>query len=391
MPLMVNGIQVDINAKNNASPVLKQVAVDAQALETQTNSLGASSDAAGGEFSSMGLELASLGSYIAIVTAAIGVMVGAFDFSQEGAQFDRLRQSGSEMARQLGSDLDEIIAKVTAASRGTVSEMDIISSANKAMMLGLSADADQLASLMEVAAFRGRAMGMSTTQAFDDIVRGLGRASPMILDNLGIIIDANSTYADYAESIGKSKDELTKAEKTQALLNKTLETGNKMLEEAGGLADDNAASFERLSATWENFINGAKEATASAGADFADFVVLSLNGWSALGDAMERQIKVNRYAMQLRDMNDPNNPDWYKFVDQANQMVDAQDRLNAAYEASQGSADIAVAAATAVIEVDADAVKGAMEVHATYEKLSDKMAGLQGDHDQLLAKKLDLD
>ena len=35
---------------------------------------------------------------------------------------------------------------------------------------------------------RGRAMGLSTTQAFGDIVTGIGRMSPLILDNLGICL-----------------------------------------------------------------------------------------------------------------------------------------------------------------------------------------------------------
>jgi len=153
--------------------------------------------------------LSGLAANVSLVTAAFAILHTEFDLAREGAQLQRLRDSGSEMARQFGGDMDSIIAKVKEASNGTVSEMDIIASSNKAMMLGLGADAEQLANLMEVAAFRGRAMGISTTQAFDDIVRGVGRASPMILDNLGIVIDAKTTYKEYAESIGKSAEQFT--------------------------------------------------------------------------------------------------------------------------------------------------------------------------------------
>lgn len=199
-----------------------------------------------------------------VLTAALTVMKGSFDMAQQGAQLERLSDTGAEMARQLGGNLDEIVRKVKAASLNTVSDMDIIASANKAMMLGLGADADQLANLMQVAALRGRAMGISTTQAFDDIVRGIGRTSPLILDNLGIVVNAKTTYEEYAKGIGKSSGELTRQEKIQALLNRVLDEGNQMLAKAGGLAEDNATQFERLSASTEDYKNSVKLAFSEA-------------------------------------------------------------------------------------------------------------------------------
>jgi hypothetical protein len=228
-----------------------------------------------------------------LATTAFEVFSKAMEMSQEAAQMQRLADAGKEMASQFGGNMDLIIEKVKEASHGTVSEMDIIASANKAMMLGLGADANQLANLMEIAAFRGRAMGLSTTQAFDDIVRGIGRASPMILDNLGIVISAKETYDAYAEQIGKSASELTKAEKTQALLNAVLASGNDMLEKAGGLAEDNASSFERWNAELENtknFITGTllpMERLADMGSDLlVTFRELADNGFGYGGEKL---------------------------------------------------------------------------------------------------------
>jgi hypothetical protein len=148
-------------------------------------------------------------------------------------------------------------------------------------VLGLGADADQLANLMEVAAFRGRAMGISTTQAFDDIVRGVGRASPMILDNLGIVVNANETYSSYAKEIGKSANELTKAEKTQALLNAVLKEGNTMLDKAGGLVEDNASQYEKLTARTTDYKNELKQTLTEA-------ITPSLKAFLDYSDAMDK-------------------------------------------------------------------------------------------------------
>lgn len=241
--------------------------------------------------------IAKLGLSFGTIASALALLKGAWDFSKEGAKLQRLADAGAEVARQYGGNMDEIVRKIKEASLGTVSEMDIIASANRAMMLGLSADSDKLANLMEVAAFRGRAMGLDTTKAFNDIVTGLGRASPLILDNLGIIVNAKETYKNYAESIGKSASELSKAEKTQALLNAVLEEGNRMLEESGGLALDAAGKHEALDASWKNFIDHTKQAKSE---ETSGIVVILTKTIDKLDEKLEENretIRRNKEAM----------------------------------------------------------------------------------------------
>ena len=55
-----------------------------------------------------------------------------------------------------------------------------------------------MTALINVARSRGAAMGLTLTQAFNDIVTGLGRESALILDNLGITIKVEQVMQDYA-------------------------------------------------------------------------------------------------------------------------------------------------------------------------------------------------
>lgn len=201
----------------------------------------------------------SLSGMIGTITAVAGGVTAfglaarqAFDLGKEGASLMRLEEASGNLAESMGSDMDTVVTAVSRASLGMVSDMDIMGAASRAMMLGVSSDADQLANLMEIAASKARAMGISTTQAFNDIVTGIGRGSPLILDNLGIVINAAEMNKAYAESIGKTAEQLTEAEKTQALLNSVLTEGNKQLEEIGGLTDDAATQFERFAANAKN-------------------------------------------------------------------------------------------------------------------------------------------
>ncbi len=387
MPLVVNGVQVDITALNNASPVIKQVASDIGGLETSAAQASRGTSGMNSEMESAEITAMNYATAIGMVTTAVTVMVGAYNLGEIGAQNTRLMESGINLARSYGDSMDNIIAKVSEASLGTVSNMSIIESSNKAMMLGVSGSAEELASLMEIAALRGRAMGISTTQAFDDMVRGIGRMSPMILDNLGIVVDAEGTYGAYADSIGKSSSELTRSEKIQALLNKVINEGNKLLEDAGGLVDDNAAKYERLEARIDNY-----QATLAMAVDEA--INPSIEAFLNMSDAMDRASEATGFtdqrsriylgAMQL----------------EVEKQQELEERINATSTARwEGLASMyeTVTATEAVAEsfftiagADEDAVKGAIKVKEAYDDYGMKLSDLQLDHDELLLKKQEL-
>ena len=203
-----------------------------------------------------------------------------FEFAQAGAQMSRMRDS----FMSLRDDGTGALNALREASRGTIADYDLMLAANQAQLLGVGRNVEELANLLEIAAFRGRAMGLSTTQAFSDMVRGIGRTSPMILDNLGIIVDAESTYSAWAETIGKTKDELTKQDKVNALLNKTLVQGNALMEQSGGLAHDNAEEYEQVTANLANLKSALQEAAGLGFAPLIEAANNSLEGTSQFRD-----------------------------------------------------------------------------------------------------------
>ena len=387
MPLVVNGVQVDINAMNNASPVIKQVASDVQGLESSARDAGEGVAGTSSAMDEMALSASNLNIAVGIVTTGVGAMVAAFKAGEIASANERLVASGESLAISYNSSLESILSSVKDTSLGTVSEMDIIAASNKAMMLGVSGSAEQLASLMEIAALRGRAMGISTTQAFDDMVRGIGRMSPMILDNLGIVVDSEGTYGKYATSIGKTSSELTRAEKIQAQLNGVIEEGNKLLDDAGGLAEDNASHYERWNAELENTKNYFLENTlgmsrfADMGADA--LVVLRDLADNGFGYGEERlnafSLIVGLATERVADHNEH-----IREVDAAR-----WNGLASIYETVTATEQLAGVTQT-LTEVDEDAVKGAIKVQEEYDKQSEKIADLQLDHQDLLNKKQEL-
>jgi len=265
----VAGIQIRNNAMLEKSERSKQKELEktAKAQEKATEAVRkANAEAQKGGFDKMieqGKEfIASWGPVIATITAIGLAAKKAFDFGQEGANLERLRVSGTALAKQFGVDMVLAVAAIKSASLGTITTQQALMATNRALMLGVASDVEGLAKLMQVATVRGRALGLTTTESFDRIVLGIGRLSTRILDDLGIIVDAETAYNNYGAAIGKTGDDLTEAEKRIALTNAIIEDSNKLLSKTGGIADDNATSFERFTANLTDAANAAKESAA---------------------------------------------------------------------------------------------------------------------------------
>ena len=274
----MDGVNKSASSQGGNNGFLNQLAKDAKGATTGTDSL----------IGSMRSLATSAVAVTAVVVAAGAAIKGAFEFSEEGAQLERLRASSDALADHYGANMTDMVTSLRAASQGTIADTDLMLSANKAMMLGVTTNSEQMANLLQIAALRGRAMGEDVTKAFNDIVVGIGRMSPRILDNLGIVIDSDTAYAKYAESIGKTSGKLTDLEKRQALLNAVLEEGNTMLDEAGGLADDTASSYERLRASWANYTDELKMGAASTFEPINNWLADTLNNYVALSEAQQR-------------------------------------------------------------------------------------------------------
>lgn len=285
---MASKIDILIKAKDQASAEINKITGSLNGLSTEG---GQSTENVGLGFDEM---VGVITTGAAIAAAAVAALQKAIEFSREGAEIVRLQDTSASLASSMGFDMDEIVAKVSAASLHTVSDMDIMSSAAKAMMLGVGSSAGEMASLMEVAAIRGRALGLDATEAFDQIVRGIGRLSPKILDNLGIIVDADVTYAAYAESIGKSADELTEMEKRQALVDAVIADTAPLLAETGGLVEDSASKWKQLETAQANFFNSLK-------ADAADMMGWWPDFWIKFYEAMTPPEEANADVINVMD------------------------------------------------------------------------------------------
>lgn len=191
--------------------------------------------------------------FVANFARAAGAVIAfkqAFDIAKEAAKFDQQQQAFSNLAASHGQNSADMIRSLKAVSAQTISTAGIMEAAGNAMVLGIPAD--KLSEMMEIARASARITGQSVQKSFEDIALGVGRGSKMILDNLGIMIDSEAAYSDYAAALGRTSDSLTDAEKKQAFMNATLKAGQDIIKRVGVQGITASEAMEAFSAKIED-------------------------------------------------------------------------------------------------------------------------------------------
>lgn len=151
-----------------------------------------------------------------------------------------------------GVALEGFIKNLDQAAQGQISQADLIKQSANALLLGIPAD--KIAGLLEVAGVSAIAFGRTFTQAFEDIVVGIGRNSPMILDNIGLVgLKSTKAYSDYAASIGKSVDAMDAEESKLALINAALAEGKIRVDNMAGAQSKLSLMTNQGAAAWADF------------------------------------------------------------------------------------------------------------------------------------------
>lgn len=186
---------------------------------------------------------------------AVGTTTGIaiYNMSKSGAKLYDLEKSFESLSKNAGYSMDTLLSELQTATAGTIDNASLIENSVRAAMLGLPIE--KMSGLFKIARQQSVAMGEDMGYMLDSIVKGIGRASPMILDNLGITISLGEVYEDAAKKLGKKTEELTKAEQQQALTNAVLDWGARKEKELGGVVSSNTDSYARMNTAIVNLKN----------------------------------------------------------------------------------------------------------------------------------------
>ena len=239
--------------------------------------------------------LGLLGSLGEAQAAMVGFM-GAFavqrlisfttELIQVGVQAQLIGRIFENVARQAGVAGDRLIAEMSKAARGTIDQTRLMIIANRALMAGGADLATKLPRLLEIARAASLATGQDIGFVFDTLVRGIVKASPLLIDNADIYIKIGDAVEQWAEKQGKTVDQLSETERRVAIANAVLEQGTRFIEQFGLASETAADRIQSLPAAIEDLKSALGGLVIVGG--IADDIGTAADAIRGVADAIER-------------------------------------------------------------------------------------------------------
>lgn len=224
----------------------------------------------------------------ATLAANIFAIGAAFRFLQDAANYRILIEGQREYATVTGESLKLLTSRLQEATGQQLAFAEAAQAAAIGRAAGLSSD--QISRLGAVAKNASIALGRDLTDSFNRLVRGSTKAEPELLDELGIILRLETATERYGNAIGKTKDELSTFERSQAVTNEVLRQGEEKFQEF----NTELNNFTKLAKSFDDLINSLKKGLTGVAEFFAGALsqnVTALAGaFALLGTGIARAI-----------------------------------------------------------------------------------------------------
>jgi len=256
---MAKGIEIDIkvNGKMQKATIsakklndaLKQTGKSAISADRQVKGLAQASANGSKNFAKMaqGITGGLVPAYAAFA-AQVFALTAAFNFLKNAADLENLRKSQVTFAQSSGLAIRSVTRELRDASNGMLGFQEAAQAAAIGVAKGFSTA--QLTELTEGAAKAAGALGRNFDDTFDRLLRGVSKAEPELLDELGITLRLEEATQRYADAIGKSRDSLTSAERSQAVFAETM----RQLNDTFGDQEVMVNPFIQLAKTFEEIV-----------------------------------------------------------------------------------------------------------------------------------------
>jgi ABC-type transporter Mla subunit MlaD len=199
-------------------------------------------------FAKMSQGMGGLVSVYAGLAANVFALSAAFNFFKRAADVDNLARSQQEFAATTGSSLASVTSSLREASGQLLTFQEAASATAVGLAKGFSPQV--LENLAEGARKASTALGRDFADSFDRLVRGVSKAEPELLDELGITLRLEDATRRYAASIGKASKDLTTYERSQAVAVET----QRQLNELFGDVTPQDNQFIKLATTFDDLL-----------------------------------------------------------------------------------------------------------------------------------------
>lgn len=184
----------------------------------------------------VGNSFRSIAGAFGLVTTIEAAISGLVSFSKEAVALAAKGEGIRTAFKKSFDNVEASLEKLRKATRGAVTDIDLMARALQAKNFGIGVDT--LAKGLEFAGKVARQTGQDVNYLADSIVTGIGRKSPLILDNLGISAialqeEVKKLGGDFEQAVGNII--------------------NKRLAEMGDVAETSADKVDKMKVSIANF------------------------------------------------------------------------------------------------------------------------------------------
>jgi len=204
----------------------------------------------------------------AVGAAFIGSQIQAFivDAVRLGDQLTKVSQGFARFGGEAN------LEQLRQSTRGLVSDLELMKTATKAGTFGIGIG--EMGQLLNFATRRAQETGQEVDYLVDSIVTGIGRKSPLILDNLGISATALREKLNGVSVEAASIGEVSRA---------VGQIASEQLRLMGESADTAADKLQRVNTIWANFKAETGQWVSRTGLAIAEIFGQLLTGQSLIG------------------------------------------------------------------------------------------------------------
>ena len=212
------------------------------------------------EFSKMSQGMGGLVGVYAQIAAATFAVSAAFQFMKDSFEVRNLAESQKSFGAVTGVAYQTLTANIQKATNGMIGFRDAAQTAAIGTAAGLSSS--QLERLGTAATNVSLALGRDLTDSFQRLVRGVTKAEPELLDELGIVLRLDPALKAYATSIGKTVQQLSQFEKSQAIATEVLSQAEEKFGKIQQIMDPSAFALQQFLHSFDNLMNSIKTGAA---------------------------------------------------------------------------------------------------------------------------------
>ena len=192
----------------------------------------------------------------AAFAAQVFAIGAAFRFLRDAGDLATLEKGQVAYASSTGIALKTLTTRIQDATESQIAFQDAAQAAAIGTAAGLSAD--QLTRLGTAAKDASIILGRDVTDSFNRLVRGVTKAEPELLDELGIILRLKDATETYAASLGKSANDLSQFEKSQAVANDVLTQAEEKYGRIIAIVDPSVNVFNKFGKAFDDIVNSIK-------------------------------------------------------------------------------------------------------------------------------------